>query len=389
MSVWNDVVGQPDVVAVLSSAVASAQERLGGGTGAAMTHAWLLTGPPGSGRSNAARAFAAALQCESGGCGECQLCRTSLVGSHPDVELFSTETLSIGVDRTRELVLHAARHPAMRRWQVIVVEDADRLSEPAANALLKAIEEPAARTVWVLCAPALEDVLPTIRSRCRHVHLRTPSAPAVAEVLVRRDGVDPAMAAFAARAAQGHIGRARRLSLDEDARMRRADVLRLPFAVGGVSEAVIAAGDLLEAANEEAAAITEPLDAAEMAEMGRALGEGTTGRAMSGQSRAALKDLERQQKQRATRVKRDVLDRSLTDLAALYRDVLSLQLGDAVVLVNEEMRPQLQQLARASTPEQTLGRIEAILRAREALLANVSPQLALEDMALALRARWA
>src|SRR3954454_10159929 len=215
MSVWDDLVGQAPTVETLRAASGAAAQILDGAASAsfpAMTHAWLFTGPPGSGRSLAARAFAAALQCPRGGCGECASCRTARSGAHADVELVTTRLLSIGVTEARGLVERASRRPSGGRWQVLVVEDADRLTEQAANTLLKVLEEPPDRTVWLLCAPSLEDVLATIRSRCRHVALRTPPTDAVAEVLTRRDGVDPAMAAFAARASQGHIGRARRLA---------------------------------------------------------------------------------------------------------------------------------------------------------------------------------
>ena len=230
--VWADLVGQAPTVAILRTAVAAATDAAGGTARPGMTHAWLFTGPPGSGRSTAARAFAAALQCPDQGCGHCPACHTVLAGTHADVDIINTRLLSIGVKDARALVARAARHPAGGRWQVMIVEDADRLTEQAGNALLKAIEEPTPRTIWLLCAPSIDDVLPTIRSRCRHLALRTPPTDAVAEVLVRRDGVDPAMAAFAARAAQGHIGRARRLATDEDARLRRHAVLRLPHVTG-------------------------------------------------------------------------------------------------------------------------------------------------------------
>ena len=382
--VWADLVGQQPAVAVLRRAAAAAEAGRHGEPGTGMTHAWLVTGPPGSGRSTAARAFAAALQCPNGGCGKCPACHTVLAGTHADVEVVNTRKLSIGVPDARALVSRAARYPSGGRWQVMVVEDADRLTDPAGNALLKAIEEPTPHTVWLLCAPAVEDVLPTIRSRCRHLSLRTPPTEAVAEVLVRRDGVDPAMAAFAARAAQGHIGRARRLATDEDARLRRHAVLRLPLSLGELSGALQAAGDLVAAATAEADEQAATLATTEAEEMRRGLGVGPGGRQPAGAA-AALKDLEKEQKARATRTKRDSIDRALVDLAGFYRDVLAVQADAAVELVNDEMRDAVNGIARASTPESTLRRIDAILAARTAIGANVAPLLAVEAMTVGLR----
>jgi DNA polymerase III subunit delta' len=384
--VWGDLVGQEPTVEVLRSAVTAAGVALAGGRSAGMTHAWLVTGPPGSGRSNAARAFAAALQCPHGGCRECLACRTSLAGSHPDVTLVSTERLSLGVDEVRELVRRAAMSPTGERWQVVVVEDADRLTERAADALLKSVEEPATRTVWLLCAPTAEDVVPTIRSRCRLLVLRTPPPAAVAQVLRRRDDVTAEVATFAARASQGHIGRARALATDEATRNRRREVLALPTRLVDLGACMTAAANLVGAATEEAAPIAARLDGAERSDLEQALGMGTRGAKARG-AQGALKELEDQQKARAKRLQRDALDRALVDLMSFYRDVLVVQTGGpehVVDLVNEESRRDVDTVARAGSPESTVRRIQAILECREALEGSVAPLLALESLMIAL-----
>ncbi|MCX4527255.1 MULTISPECIES: DNA polymerase III subunit delta' [unclassified Streptomyces] len=402
MPVWDDLVGQERVQTQLAAAARDADAlvtAITNGTAppaaSKMTHAWLFTGPPGSGRSTAARAFAAALQCTSPdralggepGCGFCDGCHTTLIGTHADVEIVRTDLLSIGVKETRDLVRRAQLSPAVGRWQVIVLEDADRLTEGAGNVLLKAVEEPAPRTVWLLCAPSLEDVLPTIRSRCRHLTLRTPPVSAVADVLVRRDGIAPAVAEAAARATQGHIGRARRLATDEAARARRAAVLKLPLRVDDVGGCLKAAQELIDAAAEDAKQVAEEVDTKETEELRAALGAaaGTGGRMPRGTA-GVMKELEDRQKRRRTRTQRDTLDLALTDLTGFYRDVLALQLGSAVAIANEEIRPDLDRIARASGPERTLRRIEAIIACRNALDRNVAPLLAVEAMTMSLRA---
>jgi DNA polymerase-3 subunit delta' len=387
--VFADLAGQDAVVAQLSRAAAAAASVLAGHRPdpGAMTHAWLFTGPPGSGRSVAARAFAAALLCPSGGCGDCPSCRQVRVGTHADLMLVRPEGLSYGVRQTRELVLRAAGAPAGGRWQVVVFEDADRCTEQAANALLKAIEEPAPRTVWLLCAPSAEDLVPTIRSRCRVVGLVVPASSAVAKVLMTRDGIEPAAALAAARAAQGHVGRARRLALDPAAAARRADVLRLPLQATSLGPALSAAAALVRTAEDEAKAVTEELDGPEAQALRRAYGEGSTGKGVAKAVRGmagALKDLEDRQKSRATRVKRDTLGQALLDLAMFYRDVLMLQLGATVELATDENDPALRQAALSSTPEATLRRLQAVMHCRERLPLNVAPLLAVEEMALSL-----
>lgn len=379
--VFDALVGQDAVVAQLSKAVAAAA-----GSGQGFTHAWLFSGPPGSGRSVAARAFAAALQCRRQGCGQCASCHTVLAGSHADVVLVSPAGLSIGVDEARDIVRRSSLAPSTGAFQIVVIEDADRLTENAANALLKAIEEPPPLGVFLLCVPSADDLPPTIRSRCRLVALRTPSASAVARHLTATDGVDAAMAAFAARAAQGHVGRARRLATDDEARRQRREVLDLPLAVGDVGSCFVAADALVKASVEESTRLTGDVDAAETAALKEALGEGGTGKVKVRGSAGALKDLERRQKSRETRFQRDMLDRALTDLAAFYRDVLLVQTRADVEPIHVDLSTQIERVARASTPEETLRRIEAVLRCRERIAANVAPLLAVEELALALRA---
>ncbi|HZG06865.1 MAG TPA: DNA polymerase III subunit delta' [Streptomyces sp.] len=401
MAVWDDLIGQDRVTEQLTAAARDADAYVtaaASGTepklsGSAMTHAWLFTGPPGSGLATAARAFAAALQCVSPdralggvpGCGFCEGCHTTLVGTHADVEVIHTDQLSIGVKETRGLVRRAQLSPSGGRWQVVVHETADRLTEGAANALLKAVEEPAPRTVWLLCAPSAEDVLPTIRSRCRHLVLRTPPVDAVADTLIRRDGIEPDVALAAARATQGHIDRARRLATDERARARRAAVLALPTRIEDVGDALRAAQQLVDAANEDAKEAVEEVDAKETEEMRAALGASEGGRLPRGTAEV-MKELEKRQKSRSTRAKRDSLDLALIDLTAFYRDVLALQLGSSVALANEDVRDAVERIAATTRPEQTLRRMEAVLECRRAIDRNVAPLLAVEAMTVALRA---
>jgi len=376
MSVWDEVIGQPDAVATLSRAVTDP---------AAMTHAWLFTGPPGSGRSVAARAFAAALECPDDGCGTCRECRTAIDGTHADVTVKATEGLSIRVEDTRALVQEAGLRPSVGRWRVIIVEDADRLTERAADALLKAIEEPVPRTVWILCAPSLEDVVITIRSRSRHVRLRTPPAEAVAELLHRRDGVEMPMAMYAARAAQSHVGLARRLARDEGARIRRRDVISLAGRIHGVGDAIGAAADLASIADEESTAAAAERDTAERQRLMEVLGADPSARTQPPHIRSQLSGLEKEQKARATRHSRDVLDRSLVDLLSVYRDALILYSGAALGLVNQDSLPIVQGVARSMSAEQLLQAMDAIGTARERIGLNVAPLLALEAMAISLR----
>ncbi|MEU8118259.1 DNA polymerase III subunit delta' [Spirillospora sp. NPDC049024] len=377
MSVWDDLVGQEPVIAQLSAAA----EREGG-----PAHAWLFTGPPGSGRVTAARAFAAALQCTGTprGCGHCASCHQVLQGTHADVEVVRPQGLSFGIRDARALVLRASSSPSGSGRQIVLFEDADRATEGAANALLKAIEEPPPRTVWLLCTPSPEDLLVTIRSRCRLVTLQTPPIAAIADFLVQRDGVPRETAEVVARAAQGHISRARRLAAEPRMRQVRDQVVAVPRRLTGVSAAVAAAETLVNAAKAERDAQTAELNETETSALRKALGESEKGRMPRGTA-GALKELEDRQKSRATRLLRDALDRTLLDLASYYRDVLTLQLGAGSELVNIELGPELRSAAADGRPEDTLRRLDAIMDCRERLAANVNPQLAFEALTLALR----
>jgi DNA polymerase-3 subunit delta' len=377
MSVFDELVGQSHIIASLKDAVRAS--RTGEET-QEMTHAWLFTGPPGSGRSSAAIAFAAALICPQGGCGTCLECRSAKAGGHADVEILRSEGLSIKVDEVRELLQRVAWAPSVGGWRVVVMEDADRLTESAANALLKAIEEPGARTVWLLCAPTLFDVLPTIRSRARHLQLRTPSSSDVAEVLIQRDGISPAMAEFAARVSQGHIGRARHLATTESIRSHRNTILNLPFMISDISSAFTAAATLVELATAEANAQSEARSEKESAELGLAWGQGATGRGMATGGAKALKELEKEQKSRATRMIRDSLDGALLDLATLYRDVLMVQSSLDESLINQDLVERIEKLAERSRPEKTLAKIDAIMQARTNLSFNAAPLLTVEAL---------
>jgi DNA polymerase III subunit delta' len=377
-TVWSTLVGQRHVIETLSRAVA----------GQGMTHAWLFTGPPGSGRSNAALAFAAALQCPQGGCGECHACQTALAGTHPDVSVTRSETSMLYIKDMRELVLRSALVPVERRWQVMVIEDADRLGDAGgrtANTLLKSIEEPTPKTVWLLCAPTLEDVPQTIRSRCRTVALTTPTAEEVARFLVATDGVPAPVAAFAARASQGHIGRARALARDEGTRNRRREVVALPGRLTSLGACMNAAANLVDIAKDETEAITTATNSREMLELDATYGDDRKSRA-SRSYRAALRELEHSQKQRQKRREMDVIDRSLMDIMSVYRDAIAVQTGALGALVNEEVRGEVDDLARRSTPEENLRRIDAIFAAREQMSEfNATPLLTLEAMMVTLR----
>jgi DNA polymerase-3 subunit delta' len=393
MSVWAELTGQREAIAVLRAAAgvdpgragsaeasdspASAPE--GGGAGNAMTHAWLLTGPPGSGRSNLAFAFASALLSHAGPDGDEATDRQVQARTHPDLSVLATEKVIITIDEVRELVRSAQYSPSVGRYRVLVIEDADRMTERTSNLLLKSLEVPPERTVWVLCAPSDADLLPTIRSRVRTARLTVPTIDDVAGLLVHRDGIEPALAEQAARHAQSHIGMARRLATNAEARARRDETLDLVLGIRSISAAVLAAARLVQIATDDGKAITAERDAEEREHALRSLGV-EPGGTIPPALRAQLRALEEDQKRRATRSLRDGLDRILVDLLSLYRDVLMLQLGSDAPLVNREREAALGEIARASSPAQTLKMMDAVAEARTRIDANVNPTLALEAM---------
>lgn len=389
MTVFADVLGQDRAVATFAAAAREGHHHTTGTHSQDMTHAWLITGPPGSGRSTIAQAFAAALVCPTGGCGDCDSCTAAAHGVHVDIERVVPEALIYPLAQVRELIHRSAIAPSGSSWHVIVIEDVDRFNDEGANTLLKSLEEPTAHTVWLLCAPSLDDVLPTISSRCRSVRLDTPSDSQVADTLIQRYDVDHAMAAFAARAAQGHIGWARALATDEHARMRRQQVLSMPSQLINLPSCFALATELLATAQEHADSITSPLDAHELSELRLVYGEGGEGEGIgtvARRAKPAIAELEKQQKRRARRVLRDQLDRALVDLIGLYRDVLVIQTTASVDLINDEMHLQLRQLATSSTPEDTMRRIDVITTARNQLTNDTAPALALESLMVGLKA---
>ncbi|EWS80238.1 DNA polymerase III subunit delta' [Brachybacterium phenoliresistens] len=370
MSVWDDVVGQENAVAGFRRAAAP---------GGSLAQAWLIAGPPGSGRSTAARAFAATLQCEDGtGCGSCLACRTVLAGTHPDVTVVATDKLSIAKEEIRSLVQTAQRAPATGRHRVIVIEDADRMSAGTFNVLLKSIEEPPPATVWMLCAPSPQDLAPTIRSRCRVVTLTVPAADVVAELLVRRDGVEPELAARAARAAQGHIGLALRYATQDGVLAAREDAARTLLGLRSSGEAVLAAAALVERATAEAKEHADQVAAEERSRFLHSAGidDGKVPPAL----RSQVKQLEDDAKRRQTRLVRDVLDRYLLDAHSVLRDVLTLQIRTGSDLVNPGVETEIRVAAEAGDGRTTLALLDAVQRTRARIAGNVPPLLAIEAL---------
>jgi DNA polymerase-3 subunit delta' len=376
--IWDELAGQEEAVGQVDLAVKRRDQGV--------FHSWLVTGPPGSGRSNLALAFATALQCKDEGCGTCHSCKLAKAGTHPDIAVLSTDKVQIAVAEIRELVQSAAFGSALGKFKILIIEDADRMHPTASNVLLKTLEEPPANTIWILCAPSEVDMLPTIRSRVRRVGLKVPAVDDVARLLIERDGIDPKLARQAAAEAQSHVGMARRLATSPEARSRRRETLLAAIKIADVTDAVIASERWLDLAKKDALSLAKEKDEEERTALLHSIGL-TPADPIPVGFRTEFKALEEAQKRRNSRSLRDALDRIFVDLLALYRDVLTLQLGGGVELVNDDLAKELTDLASNSTSPQTITKLDAIEQARARINRNVKDSTVLDALASTLRRR--
>jgi DNA polymerase-3 subunit delta' len=374
--VFRDVVSQPEAVGQLLTAM--------GQEGKDIHHAWLFTGPPGSGRSQLALAFAAALMCSEGGCGTCNSCQMIQTRNHPDVQVLNTERVLISIDEVSEFIDKSIQMPAIGKYRIMVIEDADRMAERTSNLLLKSLEEPPKGTIWMICAPSEADLLPTIRSRVRRVQLKVPTVDAVAQLLVEKYGIGFELAQQSAAQAQSHVGMARRLATNAGARERRSQALQAALSITDIPSAMFAAETLAKLAESDGAQLTAEQDEAERKELLTSMGVSEESK-LAPSARAQLRRLEESQKRRATRSKRDGLDRILIDLMGLYRDVLNIQLGAKEPLINVDLVPQITKLANESTQAQSIHNIEEIEKVRYRMDRNVRETYLLSSLAVTLR----
>lgn len=377
--VFREVISQPEAVAELLREMGNANQ---------LHHAWLFTGPPGSGRSELAFAFAAALVCPDGGCSECNACLMVRVGNHPDVQILNTERVQISIDEVSEFIEKSEQMPALANYRIMIVEDADRMAERTSNLLLKSLEEPPKGTIWMLCAPSEADLLPTIRSRVRRIMLKVPSVEAVAQLLVEKYSVPENLALTSAAQAQSHVGMARRLATNAQARERRAKVLEVVLAITDLPTAIAASELLLKLAESDGQQLTGELDEQERAELLLRLGVSEDSK-LTPALRSQIKKLEEAQKKRATRSKRDGLDRIFVDLMGLYRDVLAIQLGSGQQLINPDLDREIRSLAKDISQAQAIHAIEKIQQVRYRMDRNVKDTLLLDSLAVTLRRRKA
>lgn len=388
MTVWDRMIGQPDAVEVLRHAALEGRaicDDPGSTSRQSLSHAWLITGPPGSGRSIAAKCLAAALQCTGDpiGCGKCAGCHTTFAGTNPDVAVQATDLIQIKVGEARQWVEHVYDAPIGGRWSITIIEDADRVTERTANVFLKGIEEPPDRGMWIICAPGPEDVLPTIRSRCRSLRLRTPSAHDVAQYLVDLEGTSFEDAHRAALLAQSHVGFARALLRDPALRTRMKEMFALPLRAQGTGQAILAAEKMHELAKKQADEASVESNARARAELLRSLGI-ADGKRVPPAFRGQIRAMEEDQKRRTSRALKDVLDRALVDLLGFYRDVVATQLETGAQVVNVDMIEEIEKIANQTAPEQTIAAIDAVEQARERILTNAAPLLVLEAMTVAI-----
>ncbi len=377
MKVWQELLGQPEAIDQLRRVV---EDKNSG-----FQHSWLFTGPAGSGRSTLARAFAAALQCEKNGCGDCTSCKLIAADAHPDVRMLATDKVIISIEEVRQLVQFAALGSSLGEYRIVIIEDADRMTERTSNVLLKALEEPQPKTVWILCAPSAADMLPTIRSRTRNVVLRLPSTEEVAQLLVQRDDVKEDLALASSRQAQQHVGMARRLALSADARKRRMDTLREIIGIKNLSGAMATAERLLGFAKKDAESSSEEKNLQERTKLLEAYG--IEDEKIPANLRSEFRQLEENQKRRNTRALRDGIDRIFTDMESLFRDILSLQLGTNSQLINQELAEEIQLRASSTSAENSIGVLEAISTARSRIDANVRDLVVLESLCTKLIVR--
>jgi DNA polymerase-3 subunit delta' len=373
--VFRDVVSQPEAVDQLLGAIGNQSD---------VHHAWLFTGPPGSGRSQIALAFAASLLCAEGGCGNCNSCQMIQSRNHPDVQVLNTERVLISIDEVTEFIEKSIQMPAIGKYRIMVIEDADRMSERTSNLLLKSLEEPPKGTIWMICAPSESDLLPTIRSRVRRVQLKVPSVEAVALLLVEKYGIGVELAQQSAAQAQSHVGMARRLASNAGARDRRSQALQAVLSITDIPSAMAVSEVLAKLAESDGVQLTAEQDEAERKELFLSLGVSEESK-LNPSSRAQLRRLEESQKRRATRSKRDGLDRILIDLMGLYRDVLTVQLGAGEPLINFDLIQEITKLANQSTQAQSIHNIEEIEKVRYRMERNVRDSYLLDSLAITFR----
>ena len=381
MSVWDSLVGQQPVIDMLS--------RITQGDPGQITQSWLICGPPGSGRSNMARAFAAALESPDHGMNDepTRVTQQVLAGTHPDVTVLATNKVTIGIDQVREIITTSEQMPATAPWRIIIIEDVDRMLERTTNVLLKEIEEPAEHCIWLLCAPSAQDVLPTIRSRTRIVNLAVPSASAVAEFLTSTTNVEPKIAQRAARLAEGHIGIAKLYATDKQVMTDRDELVVGVLNLARASDAVLLAGNLIDNAKAQAEVDASRTAADQEAEFRRINGL-EPGERIPPKLRGAFNQIAKKDdlKRLTTRRTRDVLDRALNSIASIYRDVAVLQNNaeDSVGLINLENRSAITELSVRLNRAGAVARLDEVAHARKRLAGNGNPLLVFESLFCAL-----